>query len=194
MRKSQSKKREIWIQVLVILLLLYSVLTFTTSLNRRTETQIVTFLLELLRITFRNCLLLICSRRYLPYDPEKLYLKVTQIQNEFMKTSIFQKSNENIVRISALNFFVDSCGFSGSFLGLPRDVVSNIIYKKASRKPQGRYRNFQRINPYIIFVGILENWCPHKFILSLIDLLEGEPKWSTSSWWFLRGADFIFIF
>ena len=29
-------------------------------------------------------------------------LKVFKTQNEFMKTSIFQKSNENVVRISAL--------------------------------------------------------------------------------------------
>ena len=53
-----------------------------------------------------------------------------------MKTSIFQNSNKNIVRTSALNFFVASWG-------LPGDVVSNIINKKAYRKLQGRYKNFQ---------------------------------------------------
>ena len=72
-----------------------------------------------------------------------------------MKTSIFQNSNENIVRISALKFFVASWG-------LPGDLVSNIINKeayrkpqKASRKPQGSYKNFQGRNPYNIFVAFL---------------------------------------
>ena len=37
-----------------------------------------------------------------------------------------QNSNENIVRISALKFFVASWGFPGSFLGVPGDLVSNI--------------------------------------------------------------------
>ena len=93
-----------------------------------------------------------------------------------MKTSIFQNTNENIVRISALKFFVASWGFPGSFFGLPRDLVSNIINKeayrkpqKASRKPQGSYKKFQGRNPYNIFVAILKNRCLHKFIL-LTDL------------------------
>jgi hypothetical protein len=33
-----------------------------------------------------------------------------------------QNSNENIVRISALKFFVASWGLPGSFLGLPGDL------------------------------------------------------------------------
>ena len=73
-----------------------------------------------------------------------------------------QNSNKNIVRISALKFFVASWGLPGSFLGLPGDLVSNIINKeayrkpqKASRKPQGSYKNFQGRNPYNIFVAIL---------------------------------------
>jgi hypothetical protein len=41
-----------------------------------------------------------------------------------MKTSIFQNSNKNIVRISALNFFIAS-------RGLPEDLVSNIVKKEA---------------------------------------------------------------
>ena len=88
-----------------------------------------------------------------------------------------QSSNENTVRVSALIFFVASLGLPESFLGLPRDLVSNIINKEAyrkpenaSRKPQGSYKNFQGRNPYNIFVAILENICPHKFILSLTDL------------------------
>ena len=38
---------------------------------------------------------------------EDIMLKVTFTQNEFMKTLIFQNSNENIVRISALKVFID---------------------------------------------------------------------------------------
>ena len=79
-----------------------------------------------------------------------------------MKTSIFQNSNKNIVWISALKFFVASWGLPGSFLGLPGDLVSNIINKeayrkpqKASRKPPGRYKKFQGRNPDNIFVAIL---------------------------------------
>ena len=45
-----------------------------------------------------------------------------------------QNSNENIVRISAMKFFVASWGLPGSFLGLPGDLVSNIIL---IRKPIG---------------------------------------------------------
>ena len=90
-----------------------------------------------------------------------------------MKTSIFQNSNENIVRISALKFFVASWELFGD----PGDLVSNMINKEAyrkpkkdSRKPQGSYKNFLGRNPYNIFVAILENRCPRKFILSLTDL------------------------
>ena len=59
-----------------------------------------------------------------------------------------QNSNENIVRISALEFFEASWGLSG-------DLVSNIINKEAYRKPQGSYKNFQGRNPYNIYVAIL---------------------------------------
>ena len=46
--------------------------------------------------------------------------------------------------------------------GLPGDLVNNVIYKeafkkskKASRKPLGRYKDFQDRNPYNVFVGFL---------------------------------------
>ena len=94
-----------------------------------------------------------------------------------MITPIFQNSNENIVGISALQFFEASWGLLGRFLGLPGDLVSNIINKEAyrklqkySRKPKGSHKNFQGRNPYNIFIAILENRCPHRFILSLTDL------------------------
>jgi hypothetical protein len=51
-------------------------------------------------------------------------------------------------------------------LGLRGDLVSNIINKETYRKPQGNYKNFQGWNSFNIFVAILENPCPHKFILS----------------------------
>ena len=66
-----------------------------------------------------------------------------------------QNSNQNIVRISALIFFVVSWGLSGSFWGLPGDLVSNIINKEAYRKPQESYKNFQGRHPYNIFVTIV---------------------------------------
>ena len=59
-----------------------------------------------------------------------------------------QNSNKNIVKISALKFYV-------AFWGLPGDLVSNIINKEAYRNPQGSYKNFKRRNPYNIFVAIL---------------------------------------
>ena len=75
-----------------------------------------------------------------------------------------QKTNKNIVRISALKVFKASLGLPGSFLGLPGDLVSSIINKEAyrkpqkpSRKPQGSFKNLQGRNPYNIFVAILEN-------------------------------------
>ena len=88
-----------------------------------------------------------------------------------------QNSNKNIVRISVLKFYVASWGLPGIFYGLPGDLVIDIIIKeaykkpqKAFRKPPGSYKKFQGRNPYNIFVAILENQCPHKFILSLTDL------------------------
>ena len=66
-----------------------------------------------------------------------------------MRTSIFQNSNENIVRISALKVFIASLGLPGSFLGLPGDLVSNIINKE----PPGSSK--KAIKTYNIFVGFL---------------------------------------
>jgi hypothetical protein len=66
-----------------------------------------------------------------------------------------QNTNKNIVKISALKFFVASWG-------LPGDLVSNIINKeayrkpqRASRKPQGSYKKFQGRNLENISVAIL---------------------------------------
>ena len=81
-----------------------------------------------------------------------------------------QISNENIVRISALIFFVASWGLPGSFLGLPGDLVNNMINKEAYRKPPRSYKKFQGRSSYNIFVAILENRCLHKFILRFTDL------------------------
>ena len=48
-----------------------------------------------------------------------------------MRKSIFQNSNENIVRILALEVFVASWGLPGFFLGLP---VGFLIYDLISSK------------------------------------------------------------
>ena len=90
-----------------------------------------------------------------------------------------QNSDENIVRISALKFFVASWWLPGSFLGLPRDLVSNITKKeayrkspKASRKPQGSFKNFQERNPYNILLFFWSKWWHQKDILKLTDLYD----------------------
>ena len=57
-----------------------------------------------------------------------------------------QNSNENIVRISGLEFFEASWG-------LPGDLVSN--NKEVHSKLLGSYKNFQGRNPYNIFVSFL---------------------------------------
>ena len=61
-----------------------------------------------------------------------------------------------------IKFFVASWGLPGSFLGLPRDLVSNTIIKEVTRSPKKlpgspkeAIKNFQRRNPYNIFVGFL---------------------------------------
>ena len=62
-----------------------------------------------------------------------------------------QNSNENIVRISALEFFVASWG-------LPGDWVSNTINKEATGSPkifQEAIKNFQGRNSDNNFVAIL---------------------------------------
>ena len=82
-----------------------------------------------------------------------------------------QNSNEEIVRISALKFFVASWRLAGRFLGLLGDLVSNIINKeankkpkKASMKPQGNYKNLQGRNYYNIYVAILvETMTPRRY-------------------------------
>ena len=79
-----------------------------------------------------------------------------------------QNSNENIVRIFALKFFVDSWKLFEAFWGLS---------KEAYRKPQGSYKNFQGRYPYNVFVAILENRCHHRFILSLTDLYLEKHLW-----------------
>ena len=68
-----------------------------------------------------------------------------------MKTSIFQNSNKNIVRISALKLFLFSWrfpdfpgGFLEAFWGfLGTKQVHNIMNKETYRKPQGSYKTFQ---------------------------------------------------
>ena len=42
----------------------------------------------------------------------------------------------------------------------------SIINKEASWNPPESFKKFQGRNPYNIFVAILENQCPHKFIQS----------------------------
>ena len=44
-----------------------------------------------------------------------------------MKALIFQNSNENIVRISALKVFIAFLGLPGSFLGFPEGFLINDI-------------------------------------------------------------------
>ena len=87
------------------------------------------------------------------YDADWIFIEDVTAHHRF---------DQNIVRISALKFFVASWGLPGSFLGLPGDLVSNIINKeayrkppKACRKPLGSYTNFQGRNPYNIFVAFL---------------------------------------
>ena len=77
-----------------------------------------------------------------------------------------QNSNENIVRIPALNFFVASWGLPGRFLGLPGDLVSNIINKEACRKPQKDSRKPQK--PIKTFTAE---------ILTLFSLLLWSKRW-----------------
>ena len=78
-----------------------------------------------------------------------IYKRSVNFEMSFWCHRFNQNSNKNIVRISALKYF-------------PGDLVSNIFNKeayrkpqKASRKPQGSYKNFQGRNPYNIFVAIL---------------------------------------
>ena len=93
-----------------------------------------------------------------------------------MRTSIFQNSNKNIVRISVLKFFIASLGLPGSFFELP---VGFLIYdyllspkeaQKAYKKPPGSYKKFQGRNPYNIFVAIWVQTMTPKDISKLTDL------------------------
>ena len=66
-----------------------------------------------------------------------------------------QNSNENIVRISALKFFVASWGLPGALVHNEKNKEVYRKSQKAFRKPQGSYKKFQGRNPYNIFVAIL---------------------------------------
>ena len=53
-----------------------------------------------------------------------------------MKNQFHPKYQRKYFWISALKFFVAFWGLPGSFLGLPGDLVSNIINKEVYRKPK----------------------------------------------------------
>ena len=44
------------------------------------------------------------------------------------------------IRFPAPNYFVASWGLPGSYLGLPGDLVSNVINTEAYRKPQKSFQ------------------------------------------------------
>ena len=88
-----------------------------------------------------------------------------------------QNSNEYIVRISALKFFVPSLGLPGSFLGLPGDLVSNIIIRKPTPKklpgsPQEGTKNFRAEILEIISLVFWKKLSFHKDIIKLTDLYK----------------------
>jgi hypothetical protein len=64
-------------------------------------------------------------------DSRGICLRSVNFEMSFCCHHFDQNSNEKIVRISALKFFVASWRLPGSFLGLPGDLVSNIINKEA---------------------------------------------------------------
>jgi hypothetical protein len=74
-----------------------------------------------------------------------------------------QKTNENIVRISALKVFKASLGLPGSFLGLLVGFLSLLMIlltylgspKKLQESPRKLQRKFQGRNPYNVLVAIL---------------------------------------
>ena len=87
-----------------------------------------------------------------------------------MRTSIFQNSNEKIVRISSLTVFIASLGLPVGFL------IYNITYlvphkaQKASRKLPGSYKKFQGRNAEIISLVFWKKFSDQKDILKLTDL------------------------
>ena len=64
------------------------------------------------------------------------------------------------------------------FSNIVNDSASlhRLINKESYNKPQGSYKNFQGSNPYNIFVAILANRWPHKFILILTLLTKVNSK------------------
>ena len=107
-----------------------------------------------------------------------------------------QNSNKNIVRNSALKFFVASWGLPGSFFGLPEDLVSNIINKeacrkpqKASRKPKGSFKNIQGRNPYNIFVVFLVETMTPKRHFEINWTLATEMHKTEKIWFNLTKTD-----
>ena len=95
---------------------------------------------------------------FVHFNIQKLKNKHTFIQTEKAKSSHFDRTRGDKKQI---------------FPTLVSNIINKEAYRKppkVSRKPQGSNKNFQGRNPYNIFVAILENRCPHKFILCLTDL------------------------
>ena len=77
-----------------------------------------------------------------------------------MRKSIFQNSNENIVRILALEVFVASWGLPGFFLGLPVGfLIYNITYLLSPQETPKSFQEARRKLQEISGQKSLQNFC-----------------------------------
>ena len=66
----------------------------------------------------------------------KTVLKVSSFGNVFLVSSFGPKMQQKYCKDFCPEIFCPFLGLSGSFLGLPEDLVSNIINKEAYREPK----------------------------------------------------------
>ena len=87
--------------------------------------------------------------------------------------TVFSKIPTKKILYFCPEIFCSFLGASWKLFGLPGDLVSNIINKKAYRrryKIQGRYKKFKGRNPEIISLVFWKKLSFHKDIIKLTDL------------------------
>ena len=87
-----------------------------------------------------------------------------------MRTSIFQNSNENIVRLSALRVFIASLGLPVGFLVYDITYLAPRKPKKLPGSPQEATKKFRAEILEIILLVFRMKLSFHKDIIKLTDL------------------------
>ena len=87
-----------------------------------------------------------------------------------MKNWFLPKYQRNYFWISAMKFFVASCGLPGSFLGLIINIINKEAYRNLSKASRKKLPATKGRNPEIISLVFWEKLIFHKDIMKSTDL------------------------